>query len=80
MRAGEDLGRGPYFSSVMVREGDILGEKSGLTIPELGLFVGKAAHACHGTGSQCPFPTVVIRTAIALFRTDVASHCSHSHI
>ena len=51
----------------MVREGVTLGNlgrKVALTIPELGLLPVKQ---CMHVTAQCPFRTVVIRTAVALF-------------
>ena len=63
----------------MVREGNRLGErKVALTIRELGLLSVKQ---CMHVTTQCPFRTVVIRTAVALFsHRSVALHCWHSHI
>ena len=47
----------------MVREGVISGAKSGFDDPRTRAFVGKEVHA----SAQCPFRTVVLRTAVALF-------------
>ena len=51
----------------MISEGVILGEKVALTIPELGLLSVKL---CMHVTAHCPFRTVVIRTAVALFSFD----------